>query len=365
MPTVIELRDISKHYGNIIGVDRINLSIEDGEFLTLLGPSGCGKSTLLRVIGGFEVPTTGQVLLDGLDVTELPPQQRDINMMFQDYALFPHMSVRDNISYGLKMKGVKGDAVGKKVAEALDLVGLADKIDQMPHQLSGGQKQRIALARAIVREPKVLLLDEPLSALDANLREQMQIELKHMQSQLGITFVMVTHDQTEALIMSDRVVVMQDGNVAQDGTPIDLYEQPASRYVANFIGTTNFLTASFMARIQDNKTQVRVGDAALTVATATAVSESTPLTIGIRPEKIRIVTNGEVTETNVLIGKITENIYSGLGLRTAVKLKTNETVFVDELLPRGMAKSSHASVGDEVSLTFEPDNVLLFETGRP
>jgi putative spermidine/putrescine transport system ATP-binding protein/spermidine/putrescine transport system ATP-binding protein len=365
MPTVIELRDISKHYGNIIGVDSVNLSIEDGEFLTLLGPSGCGKSTLLRMIGGFEVPTTGQVLLDGLDVNELPPQKRDINMMCQDYALFPHMSVRDNISYGLKMKGIKGAAVGKEVAEALDLVGLADKIDQMPHQLSGGQKQRIALARAVVREPKVLLLDEPLSALDANLREQMQIELKHMQSQLGITFVMVTHDQTEALVMSDRVVVMQDGNVAQDGTPIDLYERPASRYVANFIGTTNFLTASFMARTQDNNTQVRVGDAALTVATATDVSENTPLTIGIRPEKIRILTNGEVPETNVLTGKITENIYSGLGLRTAVKLNTNETIFVDELLPRGMANSSHASVGDEVSLTFEPDNVLLFETGRP
>lgn len=360
MSAIIELRNISKHYGDVVGVEQVDLTINDGEFLTLLGPSGCGKSTLLRMIGGFETPTTGSIILAGKDVTDVSPQKRDVNMMFQDYALFPHMNVGANIAYGLKMKGIKGDAATRKVKEALDLVGLADKFDQQPYQLSGGQKQRIALARAVVREPKVLLLDEPLSALDANLREQMQVELKHMQNKLGITFVMVTHDQTEALVMSDRVVVMESGTIAQDGTPEDLYERPITPYVANFLGTTNFLSAELVGNKED-QTFVKVGDADVTIANAMQVAVNQPLRIGIRPEKARILGAASGSGANVLTGKVEENIYSGLSLRTVVRLPTGEAVLIDEMLPEGMTHSSHATEGDNVQIAFEPHNVFLFE----
>ncbi|AVW92370.1 ABC transporter ATP-binding protein [Celeribacter baekdonensis] len=360
MPPVIELSNISKHYGTVVGVDHVDLKVQDGEFLTLLGPSGCGKSTLLRMIGGFETPTSGLIKLSGQDVTYMPPQKRDVNMMFQDYALFPHMSVGQNIMYGLKMKGI-GKADARRMAlEALDLVGLPDKIDQRPNQLSGGQQQRIALARAIVRHPKVLLLDEPLSALDANLREQMQVELKHLHDKIGITFIMVTHDQTEALVMSDRVVVMQKGVVAQDGTPQDLYENPMSSYVANFIGTTNFLPAKLVSQ-SDGQAVVEASGQTLTVAKFDAALLARPIQIGLRPEKLRFLFNSDSGAGNVLTGTVAEHIYYGLGLRSLVRLDGGQEVLVDALLPSGMARSTTPALGATVRLGIDAEAISVFE----
>lgn len=359
MPGIIELRNISKHYGSVIGIEHVDLSVEDGEFLTLLGPSGCGKSTLLRMIGGFEEPTTGSILLSGQDVTDLPPQKRDVNMMFQDYALFPHMTVGQNIAYGLKMKGVGKAEALQKAEAALDLVGLPDKINQMPHQMSGGQRQRIALARAIVREPKVLLLDEPLSALDANLREQMQVELKHIHDKLGITFIMVTHDQREALVMSDRVIVMESGRIAQDGSPQDLYEHPKTTYVANFIGTTNFLPARITAR-NGIETQLEIAGQSL-LARYDTVPDADDIQIGIRPEKAHLLNGENANRTNMLIGRVAEHIYHGSSLRTTVKLSDGTEFHVDAMLPLGMARADAPEIGSEVRIGIEPENVFLFE----
>ncbi|SLN09566.1 Spermidine/putrescine import ATP-binding protein PotA [Roseovarius litorisediminis] len=359
MSGIIELRNISKHFGSVIGIDHVDLSVEDGEFLTLLGPSGCGKSTLLRMIGGFEEPTTGSIFLSGQDVTDLPPQKRDVNMMFQDYALFPHMTVGQNIAYGLKMKGVgKADALQKAKA-ALELVGLPDKIDQMPHQMSGGQRQRIALARAIVREPKVLLLDEPLSALDANLREQMQVELKHIHDKLGITFIMVTHDQREALVMSDRVIVMERGRIAQDGSPQDLYEHPKTTYVANFIGTTNFMPARITAR-NGIETHLEIAGQSL-LARYDRVPDTENIQIGIRPEKAHILDAESTTKSNVLVGRVAEHIYHGSSLRTTIKLTDGIEFHIDAMLPLGMARADVSGIGAEVRIGIEPENVFLFE----
>ena len=356
MAAIIELQGISKHYSKtIIGVDDVSLSVEDGEFVTLLGPSGCGKSTLLRMIGGFEEPTHGSIRLAGRDVTWEPPYRREVNMVFQDYALFPHMTVGQNIAYGLKMAGMDARTVLEKSVEALALVGLPDKINQRPHQLSGGQRQRIALARAIVRRPKVLLLDEPLSALDARMRDQMRIELKHLHEKVGITFIMVTHDQEEALTMSDRIVVMERGRVAQDGRPQDIYDHPTSPYVANFIGTTNFLPAT-------PKGAGRFSVAGGELTTPEAAPASGAVTLGFRPEKARILGAGE-TAANVLEGKISEVIYYGLGLRTAVDLGAGAAVFVDTLLPDTLVRSAIPQPGTPVRVAVEPHNVFVFAGG--
>jgi len=359
MAAIIELDELSKHFGPVIGVDGVNLAVEDGEFLTLLGPSGCGKSTLLRMIGGFEQPTAGAIRIAGTDVTDVPPQQRDVNMMFQDYALFPHMPVGKNITYGLERKGIRGAAARDRAQSALDLVGLTGLFDRYPHQLSGGQRQRVALARAVVREPKVILLDEPLSALDANLREQMQVELKHMHDKLGITFIMVTHDQTEALVMSDRVVVMQNGRIAQDGSPEDLYERPSTPYVANFIGTTNFLPVDAVMQ-NENGIQLQSGGNALVAAGTPPAAAHSIRQLGIRPEKARFLNGDAEHLDNVVNGTVVETIYLGLALRTVVRLQSGHEFLVDELLPKGMLHSTHARPGDDVQIGIEADNILLF-----
>lgn len=360
MTAIIELEKLSKHYSStIIGVDNVSLAVEDGEFVTLLGPSGCGKSTLLRMIGGFEEPTHGTIRLADRDVTFDPPHKREVNMVFQDYALFPHMSVGENIAYGLKLQKLDRGTVNTRVKDALKLVGLQDKINQRPHQLSGGQRQRIGLARAIVRQPKVLLLDEPLSALDAKLREQMQIELKHLHEKVGITFIMVTHDQTEALVMSDRVVVMQSGRIAQEGLPQDLYDHPASPYVANFIGTTNFLPAQISAATADSA-QIAVADSTLTALTDAPQTKGAEVTLGFRPEKVRLLAEGELAE-NSLTGKIAEVIYYGLGLRVSVELADGSRVYVDSLLPDRLSHSVLPKVGRAVRIAIEPRNIFVFD----
>ncbi len=238
----IRLTDLSKHFRDVRAVDRVSLDIRTGEFFSMLGPSGCGKTTTLRMIGGFELPTAGRIELRGRDVTMAPPDKRPVNMVFQNYALFPHLDVAGNIAFGLQRKNVDKGQIKRRVSEALDLVHLAGYDRRKPNQLSGGQQQRVALARALVNRPDVLLLDEPLGALDLKLRKALQIELKRVQSEVGITFVYVTHDQEEALTMSDRIAVMHGGKVEQLGTPEELYERPRTRFVADFIGTSNLLT---------------------------------------------------------------------------------------------------------------------------
>jgi spermidine/putrescine transport system ATP-binding protein len=287
--TIIEFRNITKRFGRATVVDDVSLSITEGEFFALLGPSGCGKTTLLRMLAGFETPTTGQILIDGHDMTRVPPNRRPVNMVFQSYAVFPHLSVGKNIEYGLRMNGVGAAERRERAEAALALVQLQGLGDRMPDQLSGGQRQRVALARAIVKRPRVLLLDEPLSALDAKLREELRFELSALQDQLGITFVMVTHDQDEALALATRCAVMDKGSLMQVATPADLYEFPASRRVAGFIGSVNL----FEGRVVEDASDHAIIDLPEIGARAwldrgTGAPETLQLWLALRPEKVEL-----------------------------------------------------------------------------
>lgn len=299
MHTAIEFVNVSRYFGDVKAVDDISLSIRDGEFFTLLGPSGSGKTTSLRMIAGFERPSDGKIFLHGGDVSHLPPYERDVNTVFQDYALFPHMTVAENIAYGLMIKKVPKPERMKRVEEMLTLVRLPDLGNRKPSQLSGGQRQRVALARALINHPGVLLLDEPLGALDLKLRQQMQIELKSIQQEVGITFVYVTHDQEEALTMSDRLAVFNLGKIEQIGTPADIYEQPASAFVAGFVGISNLIA----------------GEAAQAI---TGRSD----TFAVRPEKIRMNPIHEQASAGQLWadGTVSEVIYLGMYTRYVVAL---------------------------------------------
>lgn len=287
--TGIEIRNAVKAFGQgtsaVRALDDVSVSIGAGEFFTLLGPSGCGKTTLLRLIAGFEAPTSGAILLDGADITALPPNRRPVNTVFQSYALFPHLTVAQNIAFGLEMQGKPRSEVTARTAEMLALVKLDTFADRKTSQLSGGQQQRVALARALAPQPRVLLLDEPLSALDLKLRKEMQIELKRLQSETGITFVFVTHDQEEALTMSDRIAVMSAGRVQQVGTPREIYTRPVNRFVADFIGETNFLMGS------REPGGVRLDCGALVVVPEDGVADASSgrVTVAVRPEQVRIV----------------------------------------------------------------------------
>ncbi len=286
--TVIEIAGISKRFAGVTAVDDVSAAIQEGEFFALLGPSGCGKTTLLRLLAGFEQPDAGRILLDGRDITAVRPNRRPVNMMFQSYALFPHLSVRRNVAYGLEMEGVRRPELGRRVDEALGLVQLTELAERRPHQLSGGQRQRVALARALIKRPRVLLLDEPLAALDRKLREQMQFELKRLQHEIGITFLVVTHDQEEAMAMADRIALLERGRIAQLDTPRGLYERPATRFVAGFIGMMNFLdgrvveTAGGAAAIAVDGCGVLMGNATSPVASGDAA------VLAIRPERVRL-----------------------------------------------------------------------------
>ncbi len=295
----IRLRGLTRRFGDVVAVDGVDLDVIDGEFLTLLGPSGSGKTTVLRMIAGFERPDEGTIELDGVDVTRVPPYGRDVNTVFQDYALFPHMSVQKNIEYGLKVKKVPSAERKARALAALEAVRLGAYGDRAPSQLSGGQRQRVALARALVNRPKVLLLDEPLGALDLKLREQMQVELKEIQRDVGITFVFVTHDQDEALTMSDRIAVFNEGNIAQLGTPTEVYEHPATAFVAGFVGTSNLLEG----------------------AAAQAVL-GRPGTWSVRPEKIRVIdSDASVADgQHAVAGTVREVVYVGMSTRFVVDL---------------------------------------------
>ncbi|MGD9915035.1 MAG: ABC transporter ATP-binding protein [Rhizobiaceae bacterium] len=322
---LLRLEGVSKRFGDIVGMDSIDLEIGQGEFLSLLGPSGCGKTTTLRVIAGFEAPTAGRVVLDGRDITPLRPFDRPVNTVFQDYALFPHMNVAENVGFGLSVKKVPAAAQRQKVAQALDTVGLADKIGARVSELSGGQRQRVALARAIVCEPRILLLDEPLSALDAHLRENMQVELKRLQSRLGMTFVMVTHDQTEALSISDRIVVMNRGRVEQTAAPGELYDRPATKFVAGFIGTMNLLPSRLVSR-EDGALRFMAGDLALSLPVTDGVTADSKVTLGVRPEDL--VAGAEAMPGSAPM-KVSSVVFHGRTLRMRGELASGEALVVD------------------------------------
>ena len=354
----VTIDHVSKKFGDFVALDDINFTIKPGEFFSLLGPSGCGKTTLLRIIAGFEFPDDGAVLFDDKDVIPLPPDKRPSNTVFQTYALFPHLSVYDNVAFPLKLKKVPKDEIDKKVKEYVHLVQLDQHINRKPNQLSGGQKQRVAIARALINEPKVLLLDEPLSALDAKLRANLLIDLDRLHDQIGITFIYVTHDQSEALSVSDRIAVMNSGHVLQIGTPYEIYESPATQFVAQFIGETNLFDAEvvdcvphkdangnddFMATLSVPELGKQAPLATDTEATAALdrymqvtdyehTDKGQKVAFTIRPEKIRITleppATGGRTDVNVFSGIVEEPIYSGFQSKFYVKLDTGKIIKV-------------------------------------
>ena len=289
---IIQIRNVSKRFGKVTAVDNVSLDILSGEFFVLLGPSGCGKTTLLRMIAGFELPTEGQILIDGQDMANVPPNKRPVNMVFQSYAVFPHMSVTDNVGYGLRISGVSKGEMRDRVAEALELVKLGGFEDRMPDQMSGGQRQRVALARSLVMRPKVLLLDEPLSALDAKLRAQMQFELTELQEKVGITFVTVTHDQDEALSMACRIAVINKGEVAQLAAPSDLYEYPANRFVADFVGSVNTFEGKLIMDEPDRAAVDCPGVGKIYLNHGVTGAHGSDVWVAVRPEKITLHTPG-------------------------------------------------------------------------
>ena len=348
---IVRLAGVSKRYADMVAVEPLDLDIAPGEFVVLLGPSGSGKTTVLSMIGGFATPTVGRVLIGGEDVTDLPPAKRPTATVFQDYALFPHMSVRSNVAFGLAMRRVVRAERHRRADEMLQLVGLAGFGDRGVHQLSGGQRQRVALARAIAVEPKVLLLDEPLGALDLALRRQMQEELVRIQKRLGTTFVHVTHDQEEAMSIADRVVVMNKGRIEDMGSPSRVYLRPASLFTASFMGESNILTGEVVEATSGVAwVKTRVGT--LTVTTQAVIGES--VTLSIRPEQLLI---GAVGRGSLAIGKgrISETSFQGTHLRARVTMGTNRS---NELLLRAPA-TAPLSVGSEVELSVHPPDVVM------
>ena len=333
-PVLLQIRHLSKSYGDTQILQNINLDIYDGEFLTLLGPSGCGKTTLLRLIGGFELPNAGSLQLEGVDIAGLPAEKRPINTVFQQYALFPHMNVYDNIAYGLKLKGVPKTEIDQRVREALAMVQLDHTINRRPQDLSGGQQQRIAIARAVVNRPKMLLLDEPLSALDAKLREQMQSELKRLQRELGITFVFVTHDQQEALSMSDRIAVMKNGVFQQIDTPIGIYESPANLFTASFIGETNLFKGKVLevnpATIKVEVVEQNDGFHPIRELPRPKFDVQVGQNVNflLRPEDIRVYYTHEGHEG--LIGNVVDSAYKGSTVDSVIQLKNGNIVKTSE-----------------------------------
>lgn len=310
MSADLHVKSVTKDFGDVRAVQDVSFTVEEGRFLTLLGPSGCGKTTTLRMIAGFERPTEGQVHVGDRDVTGLEPHQRPTSMVFQNYALFPHKTVGENVGFGLKMREIPAEERADQVAEMLELVELPGFEDRGIDELSGGQQQRVALARALITEPEVLLLDEPLGALDLKLRKNMQVELKNLQEELGITFVYVTHDQEEALTMSDEIVVLNDGQIEQRGTPTEIYENPETRFVADFIGDTNLLDGTYAA--DGDGAFVRCGGIEVPIDPVRSVEEGDPVSISIRPEKIKIgALASDDGDAVALDGAITDVIYQG------------------------------------------------------
>jgi spermidine/putrescine transport system ATP-binding protein len=359
----VELRDVTKRFGDFTAVDELSLAIGDGEFFTLLGPSGCGKTTTLRMVAGFEEATAGQVLIDGSDVVGLPPYRRPTNTVFQSYALFPHLSVADNVAFGLKRKGVDKAEISRRVNEELERVGLARETNRRPAQLSGGQQQRVALARALVNLPKVLLLDEPLGALDLKLRKGLQVQLKRIQREVGITFIYVTHDQEEALTMSDRIAVMNHGRIEQVADPEQVYDKPASSFVAGFIGVSNLMPGKVAKGGKSGEVELDSG--AKTKANAEGFKAGDRCQAVVRPEKLEIGDGGRgnpsvegMVESSLYLGTATQMIVQLPGDVRMTVLVPNADEAQRQKLPGGGAKVKLSWATEHMHLVHEsPDQV--------
>lgn len=351
----VQVMNLHKSYGDVAAVRGIDVDIAAGEFFSLLGPSGCGKTTTLRMIAGFETPTSGEIRIDGVDVARIPANDRPVNTVFQNYALFPFMSVADNVAFGLRYQHVGKAEAKSKVAEALEMVRMGKYAKRKPGQLSGGQQQRVALARAIVLGPSVLLLDEPLGALDAKLRKTLQIELKSLQESLGMTFIYVTHDQEEALTMSDRLAVMAGGLIEQIGTPAQVYDAPATAYVADFLGSANVLSVEVVASSESGMVSVRIGSDVLRCRGHAEAGADMHLVV--RPERLLLEPTAE--ESGAIDGTVTRTVYQGATTDVLVRLSTG-----DELVVRRPSEhSGHHAAGEKVKVHCRPDAMLLLPPG--
>lgn len=327
---LVQLAGIRKCFDGKEVIPQLDLTINNGEFLTLLGPSGCGKTTVLRLIAGLETVDSGRIMLDNEDITHVPAENRYVNTVFQSYALFPHMTVFENVAFGLRMQKTPAAEITPRVMEALRMVQLETFAQRKPHQLSGGQQHRVAIARAVVNKPRLLLLDESLSALDYKLRKQMQNELKALQRKLGITFVFVTHDQEEALTMSDRIVVMRDGRIEQDGTPREIYEEPKNLFVAGFIGEINMFNATVIERLDEQRVRANVEGRECNIYVNFAVEPGQKLHVLLRPEDLRVEEINDDNHAEGLIGYVRERNYKGMTLESVVELENGKMVMVSE-----------------------------------
>jgi spermidine/putrescine transport system ATP-binding protein len=360
----VELVGLTKRFahGHPAAVDGIDVSVSSGEFFSLLGPSGCGKTTTLRLIAGFEAPTAGRILLDGADVSVVPPHRRKVNTVFQSYALFPFLSVRENVAFGLKHAHVTKAEAAKRVTDALGLVSMTSFAGRRPAQLSGGQQQRVALARALVLNPSVLLLDEPLGALDAKLRRSLKVELKALQERVGITFIYVTHDQEEALTMSDRLAVMQAGRIAQIGTPRQVYEEPADSYVADFLGAANLLDIVVSERVPGGTSTLKLGDLTLTTSTEVPAAPGATAQAVIRPERVRVEAHGSPGQNRVpaLVERV---VYLGAGTQVMLRLATGASL--EAVVPNDGSVADLALAQGTSVHAYLPADVLRVLAGSP
>jgi spermidine/putrescine transport system ATP-binding protein len=347
----VELSAVTKRFGEFVAVDDLSLDIYEGEFFSLLGPSGCGKTTTLRMIAGFEEPTEGGISVGGDPMRGVPPYRRPVNTVFQSYAIFPHFNVFDNVAFGLRRSGVKGEELHRRVTEACEMVQLSGFEKRKPGMLSGGQQQRVALARALVNHPKVLLLDEPLGALDLKLRKEMQLYLKNLQHEVGITFIYVTHDQEEALTMSDRIAVMNEGRVQQVADPPTLYEHPENRFVADFIGQTNVFSGT-VESVSDARVTLRTASGEKVEATAREVEVGQEAHATVRPEKIRFGSEGD----NVSTARIRQIVYLGVSTQYIAVLPDGQELV---LYQQNFREDDHPEVGEEVSVAWDARNCLV------
>jgi len=362
----VEMRDVVKRFitpegSELAAVDHVTMQIKNGEFFSMLGSSGCGKTTSLRMIAGFEWPTAGEVYIEGKPMGRTPPFQRKVNTVFQSYALFQHLTVFQNVAFGLEMEGASKDEIEKRVRHTLEMVQLTGMERRKPKQLSGGQQQRVAVARALVKVPDVLLLDEPLGALDLKLRKEMQLELKSLQQQLGITFVYVTHDQEEAMTMSDRIAVMSKGKVQQMGTPVEIYERPANRFVADFIGEANFLEGRIKS-LSGNEVSVFIPElnAEITgLSVSNGLVNGEEVTVSIRPEKVHIADKG--LDQNSFMGKVMNTVYIGTDTHVYVNVGGKRIKVFEQNRISRLDPGSFYTVGQKVLLVMMPENVLVLK----
>jgi spermidine/putrescine transport system ATP-binding protein/putrescine transport system ATP-binding protein len=359
----ISIRDVSKRFGSIVAVDSADLEINRGEFFALLGPSGCGKTTLLRMLAGFEMPSQGEIFIDGEQMSSVPPYRRPVNMVFQNYAIFPHLNVFQNIAFGLRKERLSADKLKTRVHEALSLIKMEGFGERKPDELSGGQRQRVALARALVKNPKVLLLDEPLGALDKNLREQMQLELRQLQKAVGVTFVFVTHDQEEALTMSDRIAVMSAGKVLEVGSPSGLYERPQTRFVAEFLGTMNVFEGSIHALDGDDYVVDTRGLGRIKACAGSldfAIGEK--ISVALRPENLKIVdVRSEAAIDGSVDGAMSNIAYFGDSAQVYVQLQGSEQALVVAIQNQDGAASNLARSSGDITIGWSKSSVLLLK----